>query len=434
MGWDGRKMTKPIGMGDISQAVSYGSLDLGTLVTNGTIRPMAKYKPVRHSEVGILNETQRAATRYGFDSALPQLPMSASEPQNDWVYLRPQGINNGNNEWYRMLDFDGYVNDACSPLVLSVQQIANDGMSVIILFGNDRSNGVRGDGKSWTSGESLSLSELLISASDYTGYNIAFILCNGGTKNLVVTNMTMAQFIANPSQEFDLYSSDTVNSKGTYPKVPLLASSKSGDKVTVIVCLATTSLAPTSPSSYPIYNVYYSSDIYGYTLYSLGFVAGCDRASKAVTTSTFTLDGVDFALTINAPKVPNTETYVGGLYWQAYKVSVTGTFNNPVGWSPTDLTKTLSGTISIKCSGSCMFSSSPTSANPTSDILANTSAELKPYVQGQEKNLYTAGSDKYLWVGLTGSGGTALQTSIMAEVIMTTPLTNSITRTASLTL
>ena len=211
-----------------------------------------------------------------------------------------------------------------------------DGMSVIILFGDDRSNGVRGDGKSWTSGESLSLSELLISASDYTGYNIAFILCNGGTKNLVVTNMTMAQFIANPSQEFDLYSSDTVNSKGTYPKVPLLASSKSGDKVTVIVCLATTSLAPTSPSSYPIYNVYYSSDIYGYTLYSLGFVAGCDRASKAVTTSTFTLDGVDFALTINAPKVPNTETYIGGLYWQAYKVSVTGTFNNPVGWSPTD--------------------------------------------------------------------------------------------------
>ena len=431
MSWDGRKMTKPIGMGDISNAVAYGSLDLGTLIANGTIRPMAKYKPVRHSEVGILNETQRAATRYGFGSTLPQLPMSAAEPQNDWVYQRPQGI--GNNEWYRMLDFDGYVNDACSPLVLSVQQIANDGMSVIILFGDDRSNGVRGDGKSWTSGESLSLSELLVSASDYTGYNIAFILCNGDTKNLIVTSMTMAQFIANPSQEFDLYSSATVNSKGTYPAVPLLASSKSGDKVTVIVCLASPSLAPTSPSSYPIYNVYYSSDIYSYTLYSLGFVAGCDRASKAVTTSTFTLDGVDFALTINAPKVPNTETYIGGLYWQAYKVSVTGTFNNPVGWSPTDLTKTLSGTISITNNRGYVFGSSPTSGNNI--ISANTSAELKPYVQGQEKNLYTAGSDKYLWVGLSGPGGSPIQSvAITAEVIMTTPLTNSITRTGSLTL
>ena len=60
MGWNGRKMTKPIGMGDIKDAVNYGSLDLGTLIANGNIKPMAKYKPVRHSEVGILNETQRA--------------------------------------------------------------------------------------------------------------------------------------------------------------------------------------------------------------------------------------------------------------------------------------------------------------------------------------------------------------------------------------
>ena len=126
MSWDGRKMTKPIGMGDIKDAVNYGSLDLGTLIANGAIRPMAKYKPVRRPEIGILDETQRASVRYGFgtisDSSLPQLPMSDAEPQNDWVYLRPQGISNNNNEWYRMLDFDGYVNDACSPLVLSVQQ------------------------------------------------------------------------------------------------------------------------------------------------------------------------------------------------------------------------------------------------------------------------------------------------------------------------
>ena len=424
MGWDGRKMTKPIGMGDISNAVAYGSLDLGTLIANGTIRPMAKYKPVRHSEVGILNETQRAATRYGFGSTLPQLPMSASEPQNDWVYLRPQGISN--NEWYRMLDFDGYVNDACHPLVLSAEQIANDGRSVIVLYGDDRSNGVRGDSKSWASGESLSLSELLASASDYTGYNISFLLCNGDKKNLIITNKTMAEFISNPSQAFYLYTTDTIESGVTYPAVPVLASSKSGDKVTVIVCL--TSGGPTDTSR--AYNVY--TDVASSIVYSLGFVAGCDRASKAVTTSAFTLDGVDFALTVSATNMI-TEIYTGGLYWRAYRVSVTGTFNNPVGWSPTDLTKTLSGTISINNNSGYVFGSSPTSGNNI--ISANTSAELYPYASGQERTLYTAGSDKYLWVGLSGPGGSPIQSAaITAEVIMTTPLTNSITRTGSLTL
>ena len=426
MGWDGRKMTKPIGMGDISNAVAYGSLDLGALIANGAIRPMAKYKPVRHSEVGILNETQRVSTRYGFGSNLPQLPMSAAEPQNDWAYQRPRGI--GNNEWYRMLDFDGYVNDACHPLVLSVEKMANDGMSVIVLYGDDRSNGVRSDGKSWASGESLSLSELLTSASDYTGHYIAFLLCNGDKKNLIVTNKTMAQFITNPSQAFYLYTTDTTDSGVTYPSVPLLASSKSGDKVTVIACLAATSLAPTSSSR--AYNVY--SDVGSYTLYSLGFVTGCDRASEAVTTSAFTLDGVDFSLTVSATNMI-TEINTGGLYWRAYRVSVMGTFNNPVGWSPTDLTKTLSGTISINNNSGYVFGSSPTSGNNI--ISANTSAELYPYASGQERTLYTAGSDKYLWVGLSGPGGSPiLSVAITAEVIMTTPLTNSITRIGSLTL
>ena len=429
MSWNGRKMTKPIGMGDIKDAVNYGSLDLGALIANGIIRPMAKYKPVRHSAVGILNETQRAERRYGFgtisDSSLPQLPMSEAEPKNDWVYKRPRGI--GDNEWYRMLDFDGYVNDACHPLVLSVEKMANDGMSVIVLYGDDRSNGVRSDGKSWASGESLSLSELLTSASDYTGHYIAFLLCNGNKKNLIVTNKTMAQFITNPSQAFYLYTTDTTDSGVTYPSVPLLASSKPGDKVTVIACLAATSLAPTSSSR--AYNVY--SDVGSYTLYSLGFVAGCDRASEAVTTSAFTLDGVDFSLTVSATNM-TTEIYMGGLYWRAYRVSVTGTFNNPVGWSPTDLAKTLGGTISITNGGGYVFGSTPTSGNNT--ISANTSADLYPYASGQTRTLYTAGSDKYLWIPLSGAGGTPYSTSITAEVIMTTPLTNSITRTASLTL
>ena len=437
MSWDGRKMTKPIGMGDISKAVSYGSLDLGKLIANGTIRPMAKYKPVRRPEIGILNETQRASTRYGFgtisDSSLPQLPMSEAEPQNDWVYLRPQGIGNNNNEWYRALDFDGYVKDACPPLVVKAERIANDGKSVVMLYGDSITNGQRPDGKSWVANESLSLDELLASASDYTGYNIAFILCNGSTKNLIVTNVTAWSFIheKNKVNGFYFYPSEYKESGVTYPAVPLLASSKSGDKVTVIVCLTAPSLAPTSTS--PAYNVY--TDVVSYTLYSLGFVSGCDRTSAPVTTTAFKMDGVDFSVSVRITNMV-TEIQDGGQYWRAYSVNVNGSFNmsGANGWNPTDLEKTLSGSISIS-GGGFFFSSSPSDANKQSSITANTSVGLLPYANGQGKSIYGTGSDEYLWVLLKEAGGSPISSvTVTASVTMNEPLTTAITRTGSATI
>ena len=429
MGWKNNKMTKPIEMGNIRDAVAYGSLDLGTLIANGNIKPMAKYKPVRRPEIGILNETQRAETRYGFgtisDKSLPKLPMSTAEPQNDWVYLRPQGI--GDNEWYRMLDFDGYVSNACHPLVIKAEQISYDGLSVVMLYGDSMTNGQRSDGKSWVANESLSLDELLLSGEDYTGYNIAFILCSGGKKNLIVTNVTARKFIHDKNNVNGFYFYPSLYEEGgvKYPAVPLLASTKSGDKVTVIVCLTGASLAPTSTEY--AYNIYSDESlINSYTLYSLGFVAGCDRVSKAVTTSAFKLDGVDFTLSISkSNKI--TESYVGNLYWGAYQITVMGTFNNPVGWGPADLTKTLSGTLTINGA----FGVSP---SEFTSISTSTSVDLYPDRSGQQRTLYTTGSDKYLWVVLTGPGGTPQPISITAEVTMATPLTNPITRTARLTL
>ena len=437
MGWDGRKMTKPIGMGDISKAVSYGSLDLGKLIANGTIRPMAKYKPVRHSEIGGTSEAQRIATRYGFGSTLPQLPMSAAEPQNDWAYQRPRGI--GNNEWYRMLDFDGYVSNACHPLVIKAEQIANDGLSVVMLYGDSMTNGQRSDGKSWVANESLSLDELLSSASDYTGYNIAFLLCNGSTKNLIVTNMTAWSFIheKNKVNGFYFYPSEYKESGVTYPAVPLLASSKSGDKVTVIVCLAAPSLAPTSTEY--AYNIYSDeSYINSYTLYSLGFVSGCDRAYAPVTTTAFKMDGVDFSVSV---RITNTQWEVqdkdnNNYYWRAYIVNVNGTFNmsGANGWNPTDLEKTLSGSITIS-GGGFFFSSLPSDANKQSSITANTSVGLLPYANGQGKSIYGTGSDKYLWVLLNGPGGSPISSvTVTASVTMSEPLTTAITRTGSTTI
>ena len=430
-------MTKPIGMGDISKAVSYGSLDLGKLIANGTIRPMAKYKPVRRPEIGILDETKRASTRYGFgtisDSSLPQLPMSEAEPQNDWVYLRPQGFDSNNNEWYRALDFEGYVNDACPPLVVKAERIANDGLSVVMLYGDSMTNGQRSDGKSWVANESLSLDELLSSASDYTGYNIAFILCNGSTKNLIVTNVTAWSFIheKNKVNGFYFYPSEYKESGVTYPAVPLLASSKSGDKVTVIVCLTAPSLAPTSTS--PAYNVY--TDVVSYTLYSLGFVSGCDRAYAPVTTTAFKMDGVDFSVSVRITNMV-TEIQYGGYYWRAYSVDVNGSFDmsGAGGWNPTDIEKTLSGSITIN-GGSFFFGSSPSDTTKQNPINANISVSLHPYANGQGKGIYITGSDEYLWVLLKEAGGSPISSvTVTASVTMSEPLTTAITRTGSATI
>lgn len=422
MSWNGRKMTKPIGIGEINSVVTYDSFDLGTLIAKGIIRPMAKYKPVRHSEIGILNESQRASMRYGFGSALPQLPMSAAEPQNDWVYQRPRGI--GNNEWYRALDFDGYVNDACHPLVVKAEQIASDGRNVVMLYGDGMTNGQRSDGKAWAANESLSLDELLSSASDFTGYNLAFIICNNGVKNLVVSKMTAWSFIYEKSKVngFYFYPTDTEDSGVEYPAVPVLAASKSGDKVTVIVCLA--SGGPTDSSV--AYNVY--TDVASRIVYSLGFVSGCDRASAPVTTTAFKMDGVDFSLSVHAQNMV-TEIQYNGYYWRAYMVTVNGTFDmsSTPGWVPTDLKKSLSGSISISNGGGFFFGSSPSDADKTGTISANVTVGLLPYASGQGKSIYGTGSDKYLWVMLKEAGGSPITTvRVTAKVTYDTPLTSNV--------
>ena len=70
MGWnnDYTLLTAPISLGDISRATGVGGppYDLGNMIKNGTIiNAMAKYKPVKSNNPGILTVTERAAKRYG---------------------------------------------------------------------------------------------------------------------------------------------------------------------------------------------------------------------------------------------------------------------------------------------------------------------------------------------------------------------------------
>ena len=87
MGWNGRKMSKPVGSGDLSQAFGISSLDLGSQIISGIIRPMSKYKPVRHSSTGVLSQSDRAYARYGFGASLPVLPMGDALPQLSLIHI-----------------------------------------------------------------------------------------------------------------------------------------------------------------------------------------------------------------------------------------------------------------------------------------------------------------------------------------------------------
>lgn len=116
-------MTTPIGMGDISQAVGYSSLDLGTLISSSSssINKWAKYKPVRCNNWGIISAQERAVANYGlsipgagYGSIAGSNGMIANLASADWTYLRPRG--GSNNEPFRMLDFDGYRSGATAPI------------------------------------------------------------------------------------------------------------------------------------------------------------------------------------------------------------------------------------------------------------------------------------------------------------------------------
>ncbi len=123
-------------MGDISQAVHYSSLDLGTLVANGIIEKWALHKPVRlKSNVDTPNDISSYSTWVSYmqnNVALSDGTGSApfglsvnssydiydvigtnSAPTINWEYEQPPTTGNFHR---RMLDFDGYTTEPNVPI------------------------------------------------------------------------------------------------------------------------------------------------------------------------------------------------------------------------------------------------------------------------------------------------------------------------------
>ncbi len=130
MSYENGKVTKPIGIPDIQEAVGYASGDLGTLISNGRINVYNIAKPVRSPKREDLTEAEYKGDDIclGFDKPLlisqniAELFATAKEKKTwDKIYLRPRGVVYNDQgavsirEYYRFNDFHNYDKNAVRP-------------------------------------------------------------------------------------------------------------------------------------------------------------------------------------------------------------------------------------------------------------------------------------------------------------------------------
>lgn len=132
MGYQNGKITAPVSIEDVRNAINSTSTDLGTLCQSRTINIYAKKKPVRYNTPGMITDTQRKMLNYGI-YANPQLSFSAGIQSPYWTYRRPRGLAYGTKEWFRLLDFNGYNKAAKSPMLKTDMSISASGSVLLDL-------------------------------------------------------------------------------------------------------------------------------------------------------------------------------------------------------------------------------------------------------------------------------------------------------------
>ena len=408
---------------DLQQVFGTSDNDLGLLCSDKTwdkdvtphvlvdaerINPLAKYKPVRHSKIGLLTVGERESTRYGFGSGIiPSLNLTQASPKNDWVYQPPRGL--ANNEWFRLRDFEGYSHGACTPLALMVGQLVYDGESQILVFGDGYSNAIREDGKRWENNESLSVMELLHSGGTaYDGNYIAFLLVDKSDtskKNLIVTNKTVSNLVNNEYSHyiFKIYA----EGYGNDPAVPILSQGNSGHTFEVIMCLMT--------GNFPTIGNYavYTSDtqgFLGFTPYSLGFESGCDRTEAVLDTGAFMMDGTTITgWNVIATDMASEETKAGQVF-RAYSIEIRATFSTMDAGAYSGRTMTISGMMDFNTSGSF----GPTLNDSGSLPAQGVAVSLESKTDGQDKLLWSSGGVNYMWIPKVN--GSVVRTSLGLSV------------------
>lgn len=409
---------KGVSIADLQQVLSRGTNDLGLLCSdqdwnNGSlvkankIKPLAKYKPVRHSKIGLLTVSDRDSVRYGFGAGiLPSLNLSQASPQSDWVYQPPRGL--ANNEWFRLRDFEGYSHGACTPLAIKVGQLVYDGESQILIFGDGYSNAIREDGKRWEPDESLSIMELLHSGgTSYDGNYIAFLLVdktNTSNKNLIVTNKTVSNLVSNGSHYvFQLYA----QGYGNDPAIPILSQGNSGHTFEVIMCLMTGNFPTTG--NYAVYTPD-TQGFLGFTPYSLGFESGCDRTEVVLDSGEFKMDGTEITgWNVIATDMAMEES-ISGQVFRAYSLEIRATFSTMDAGAYSGRTMTISGMMDFITSGRF----GPTLNDSGSLSAQGVAVSLESKTSGQDKLLWSSGGVNYMWIPKVN--GSVVRTSLDLSV------------------
>ena len=116
-------LVTPISLGDLSSATHTASLDLGTLCRSSLINKWAKNKSFRNANpVFAFDGTQAtpelrsparvaAALAANFGLNIPRFNATdfKTHYSDQWSHNIPRGL--ANQEWYRLLDFDGYLHE-----------------------------------------------------------------------------------------------------------------------------------------------------------------------------------------------------------------------------------------------------------------------------------------------------------------------------------
>lgn len=280
--------------------------DVGWYFGNANINPLSKYKPFVSPKVYFTSKTERnnalKATRYGFGD----IPMLGVNLDGTWQYHRPRG--SANNEPWRLVDFDGYYNNAPCPFKLTAS-ITKGGESYITGTGSldirlDFDNMI----PEWDDDYCLSFRDLVDVVDSHnnrfwTEYDICFLVYNPrtGEHNLIITNESCSSVFSGYTSLFTFYQIDN----GSWnPALPIIRNSNAGDTIEVMVLLIYHS---PKEGNYVIYtNNTNPTWTIAMDAYSLAITPGCDRTST-VLRPLFTAEGATGTTILS---VKPTDTFV----------------------------------------------------------------------------------------------------------------------------
>lgn len=122
-------LTSPITISKLKTTFGTSYNKIGQICAYANINMWSKYKPFRSSSLcfasissrdsalAAANQGLAMGSTYSTPAACLAAAKSLGSGGSSWTYLRPRGLSS--NEWYRLLDFDGYNHSAEAPMQFS---------------------------------------------------------------------------------------------------------------------------------------------------------------------------------------------------------------------------------------------------------------------------------------------------------------------------